>query len=61
MIAFIQNQCSQYAHATIFICVPKRMSVKVLPVSPYANLTAFNHMVDKMEELGLWLIYSISE
>ncbi|KAH9034255.1 hypothetical protein EDB85DRAFT_1026363 [Lactarius pseudohatsudake] len=31
----------------------------VHPIPPYDDLTAFNRMVDKMEELGLWLMYDM--
>ncbi|KAH9969446.1 hypothetical protein BGW80DRAFT_1229704 [Lactifluus volemus] len=31
----------------------------VHPIPPFDNLTAFNLMVDKMEELGLWLMYDM--
>ncbi|KAH8989013.1 hypothetical protein EDB86DRAFT_3047515 [Lactarius hatsudake] len=31
----------------------------VHPIPPFENLTAFNTMVDKMEELGLWLMYDM--
>ncbi|KAH8988399.1 hypothetical protein EDB92DRAFT_1817588 [Lactarius akahatsu] len=33
--------------------------VRVHPIPPYDDLTAFNRMVDKMEELGLWLMYDM--
>ena len=32
---------------------------QVHPLPSFDNLTAFNHMVDKMEELGLWLMYEM--
>ncbi|KAI9430098.1 hypothetical protein BJY52DRAFT_93039, partial [Lactarius psammicola] len=31
----------------------------VHPIPPFDNMAAFNHMVDKMEELGLWLMYDM--
>ena len=39
--------------------VPNDVSVQVHPVPPFDNLTAFDLMVDKMEELGLWLMYDM--
>ncbi|KAI9454681.1 hypothetical protein BJY52DRAFT_1390884 [Lactarius psammicola] len=29
------------------------------PIPPFDNMAAFNHTVDKMEELGLWLMYDM--
>src|SRR6266576_3740121 len=52
-----QNQRSQYAQAQATICVPKCILVQVNLNPPLANLTAFNNMVNKMEELGLWLTF----
>ncbi|KAI0297066.1 hypothetical protein B0F90DRAFT_1811231 [Multifurca ochricompacta] len=33
--------------------------LEIHPIPPFDNLTTFNHMVDKMEELGLWLMYDM--
>ncbi len=35
------------------------MSMQVHPIPSYDNLRAFDLMVDKMEELGLWLMYDM--
>jgi hypothetical protein len=35
------------------------MSVQVHPIPSFDNLTAFDLMVDKMEELGLWFMYDM--
>ena len=60
MIAFTQTQCSQCA-AQVATHVPDHISVQVHPLPPFdSNLTAFNHMVDKTEELGLWLMYEFA-
>ncbi|KAH9067984.1 hypothetical protein EDB83DRAFT_2506228 [Lactarius deliciosus] len=37
----------------------KRWHAQVHPIPPYDDLTAFNRMVDKMEDLGLWLMYDM--
>ena len=58
MVPFIQIQCGQYAQATI--CVSEHISVQIHPLPAFDNLTVFNHIVDKMEELGLWLMYEMS-
>ncbi|KAH8989019.1 hypothetical protein EDB86DRAFT_2831777 [Lactarius hatsudake] len=40
--------------------VLKRQGINVVhPIPPYDDMTAFNRMVDKMEELGLWLMYDM--
>ncbi|KAH9175730.1 hypothetical protein EDB89DRAFT_2133293 [Lactarius sanguifluus] len=40
--------------------VLKHQGINVVhPIPPYDDLTAFNRMVDKMEELGLWLMYDM--
>ena len=57
MVALFQLQCGQFAPTTIR--VSKHISVQVHPVPTFDNLTAFNLMVDKMEELGLWLMYEM--
>ena len=61
MIAFAQNQCGQYAQSTIQFVSLNAFRVQVNPNGPFDNSTVFNRMVDKMEELGLWLIYPISK
>jgi len=33
--------------------------MQVHPIPSYDNLTVFDLMVDKMEELGLWLMYDM--
>lgn len=53
----MQVQCGQYGQSTI--CVSRNTSGQVHPIPPFDNLTAFNLMVDKMEELGLWLMYDM--
>jgi len=35
------------------------MFTQVHPIPPYDNLTTFDLMADKMEELGLWLMYDM--
>ena len=35
------------------------MFTQVHPIPPYDNLTAFDLMADKLEELGLWLMYDM--
>jgi hypothetical protein len=52
-----QAQCGQYGRSTIW--VSRNLLAQVHPIPPFDNLTAFNLMVDKMEELGLWLMYDM--
>jgi hypothetical protein len=56
-VVFMQVQCGQYGQSTI--CVSRNASGQVHPIPTFDNLTAFNLMVDKMEELGLWLMYDM--
>jgi hypothetical protein len=41
------------------IRVPNNVSAQVHPIPTFDNLTAFNLMLDKMEDLGLWLMYDM--
>ena len=54
---FTQVQCGKYGQSAIY--VSRNESAQVHPIPPFDNLTAFNLMVDKMEELGLWLMYDM--
>jgi hypothetical protein len=40
---------------------PNDLSSQVHPIPSFDNLTAFDLMVDKMEELGLWLMYDMRQ
>ena len=55
--SLIQVQYRQCAQATVRD--PNNVSVQVHPIPPFDNLTAFDLVVDKVEELGLWLMYDM--
>jgi hypothetical protein len=55
----IQVQRRQCALAVLRF--PINLSSQVHPIPPFDNLTAFDLMVDKMEELGLWLMYDMRQ
>ena len=44
-----------------FCCplIPNDLSLQVHPVPSFHNLTTFDLMVEKMEELGLWVMYDM--